>query len=125
MSYGVGDRVLCVRGGWGQLPNGHATYCPNIPHRGRLYTVRDLGSLMANDKVFIRLVELVNPIHKDAFGNDIEPVFSPEQFVPVRRTQTDISALRGLLNKEPGPAELMDWVQNEFDDAIRKILEDS
>ena len=100
MSYGVGDTVLCIKGGWGSFPNGHDTHCPNIPHRGRLYTVRDLGALLSNpDKIFIRLVELVNPIHKEAFGNPIEPVFLPEQFVPVKRTQTDISVFIEALSK--------------------------
>lgn len=86
-----GDRVLCIRGGFGDFPDGHPVqiaYCPNIPRRGRIYHVRELHSALT-----MRLHEIVNPVNRGG----TEPVFYQDRFVPIKRAETDISVLEKIL----------------------------
>lgn len=98
----VGERVLCVDGSrWGQCPRGSSfqlQYCPNLPTRGVIYTVRALwgeGTVWGADS-HLHLVEVINYKNASRHG-PVEPVFECIQFVPLKRVETDISIFTQML----------------------------
>lgn len=85
-----GDRVLCLRGGFGDFSDSspvRIAICPNIPRRGGIYHVRELHS-----ELTMRLCEIVNPVN----SGGTEPVFYQDRFVPVKRVETDISVFHRI-----------------------------
>ncbi len=88
-----GDRVLCIKGGFGDFSDSspvRIALCPNIPRRGRIYHVRELHSALT-----MRLVEIINP--RNSGGT--EPVFYQDRFVPINKRDTDITTFTDILER--------------------------
>jgi hypothetical protein len=93
----VGQKVVCINGEYDFA----AKVCvPNLPAKGRIYTVRDLTTEGSGPG--IRLYELVNPsiLHSN-YPQPVEPAFHPDRFRPVIERKTDITVFTEMLNKQP------------------------
>lgn len=92
--HSAGDRVLCVRSGWGSFRTRPNPWGVRWPTRGRLYTIRACWQ-SPSELWWVYLHEVVN----GNGGQGVEPYFMADQFVPVKRVDTEatLSALRGLL----------------------------
>lgn len=98
----VGDKVVCLDPTWGADGPLQRMCCPNLPIKGRVYTIRTIESGVAviarGEEVFIRLAEISNPA---ICGK--EPVFFACKFRPVqpRSTETGMAIIRKILDQAP------------------------
>jgi hypothetical protein len=101
----VGMKVVCIDPTWGASGPLQAEYCPNLPVKGQVYTIRTLECRVVVKRegfaVLIRLEEIHNPINYQG-----EPVFFGKKFRPVQPRKTDISIFTAMLtgSKQKEPA---------------------
>lgn len=88
--YYVGQKVVCLNGNWGQTTRGSLLQrrgCPNLPTEGCVYTIRELH--MGAEELFIKLVEVVNPMNYLADGTPVEPIFQASRYKPLDEIKVD------------------------------------
>ncbi len=88
----VGQRVVCIDPTWGSSGSLQSAWCPNLPIKDRIYTIRDVVTFNGYPNGFLRLYEVVNPVK----GRD-EPYFEVTKYRPIVERKTDISVFRKLL----------------------------
>lgn len=83
--YRIGQLVVCIRDFSSRRPLPGEVF----PTKGMVYTVRDIvdGKLVGNNKTYIRLEEIVNPI-EPRYG--YEPAFHVLNFRPVKPTSIEV-----------------------------------
>lgn len=88
-NFHVGQKVVCIGDEWIEFE-------PHLPKRGNVYTVREIEE--DNGELFLRLVELVNPVrrYREYFG---ETTFDAVAFRPVVERKTSIAIFHEILNK--------------------------
>lgn len=99
LEWHVGMKVVCVGcegtpkplGYWEKWQRGWGV---TKPSRGEVYTIRSID--VCKGVVFIRLVELVNPIAQYVEG-PMEPWWPAKGFRPVEPRKTDISVFTAML----------------------------
>lgn len=89
MTFRVGQKVVCIRSDF----KWKRTVPPNLPIKGRVYTVRDILPTDEWGPPALRLIELINPIATFAY----EPCFSFTRFRPIVSRKTSIEIFTRML----------------------------
>ena len=102
----IGQRIICVDDRFvGENRVFDPTFtarCPNLPVKGRVYTVRGFVVPYAwyPDMPGLLLEEIINPLCP-YFEGTFEPSFFPSHFRPLTERNTDISVFMAMLENAP------------------------
>lgn len=94
----VGQKVVCTNG---TPSSNRLALKENFPIAGKVYTIRDIKSGLAEDNQLSFLLEEITNRARPYIDGTYELHFLEKRFKPLEENKTDISIFTEMLNKAP------------------------
>lgn len=100
LDWHVGMKVVCIDIAWPDHAPDLVRRGVRFPEAGRIYTIREMLPHPSDQRIFVRLNEIQNPVISYRGSSPQEVCFGARRFRPIQKRKTDISCFAALLNDQ-------------------------